>query len=202
MPTYVINDILEVQCIGYGANYSAMNVVHFRVKATPPTDVALLSEIYGTLGFLHHLGPVVSSQYYFSQLKHRRVRPQPLTEYISTSHGNVPGRNLNAAGIPQGAAMVAIKTALDARAGRGRIFAPALPGASYANGVWSIGMLGSITNLQDGMTPKFKVGGTSTYLELGVYSLQTTPGTWNGMTSVLVRSEPGVRRTRRPHGPN
>jgi hypothetical protein len=192
---YQANDIIQVQIMGKLYGDWNMIVLAFRSKQTAFFNEGPREHLQGLCTFF--ASNIVVHQVW-SKFRHRRIIPQPVTEYLEYSWTGTTGAVNDHAMPAQVAAVWQIRTAVDAPAGRGRFYLPGVALSSWSNNSYTAGAHAAKDGLKAQIQDWFKFGGLSEHIELGVHSRQAGGNIYNAMHTIGKTTYPGVIRSRRP----
>lgn len=200
MAVYEVNDIVRIRSVGQTNGEEFENISHFRIKSTVTAISQLRTDVVEQ--FLKVFRPFMTSEARYIHINHKKVRPEPVTDEFQEIIDPVVGTISGVAMPHQMAVLVKLKTALDARAGKGRIYIPGWPCDAFSAGLYSVAFRSVLLNQMNSLLTRVGVGGSATFIELGVVSHQAGEGddlVYNGVTGVQYSLYPAVMRSRRPH---
>lgn len=202
MAIYSTNDIVRVRGVGLIIGEPFENVWHFRMKQNIITIDQLRNALVNN--FLLAIKPIFNQQCRYIGIYHKKVRPEPTTEEVLTPLDPIIGSFLAEAMPHQMAILIKLGTGLEARAGRGRFYVPGWATSQWVNGLFSNSFRSTLDGQMTSILTRVGIGGSDTFVELGVVSHQSGEGddlAYNGVTSVTYGFYPAVMRSRRPHVP-
>lgn len=200
MAIYNVNDLVRTRCVGQNNGEEFENVVYFRIK-TAVTDIAQFrTDVVEQ--FLKAIRPFITSECRYITINAMKVRPEPQSDEVQIIIDPVVG-TISGVSMPhQMAVLIRLSTALVARAGKGRIYVPGWPSDAWGAGLYSVAFRSVLLNQMNSIKTRVGVGGSATYIELGVVSHQAGEGdllAYNGVTGVAYSLYPACMRSRRPH---
>lgn len=191
---YNAGDIFQVQLLGRLNGRNNMNCFHFESKR----NNLFISDIQDDIAYLCNiLRNLCVNQQEWYMWRHRRVRPLPKTEYGDVSLLVPVGVGTGPAMPPTVATLFSIHTALDAPAGRGRFYVPAMPVAFWDGHQFPFGVRASLNSVKGNIFDQWKhPDGFSGNMFLGVASNLTSPPVFNRMIGLEWGAWPASQRRR------
>jgi hypothetical protein len=184
--------IMRVTFTGTYLGQRCQNVLHFLNPDGALTDVEIREELLGN--FVIPLRSLQNNQATWTVMQVQRVDGTPTVPSVFALSGHVG--SLSGDGAPSFlAALVRIVTGVSGRHGHGRFYIWGVHGASVANGVFQSGALSAYGTTMATMTNRFKLGGGTGPIQMGV-APRSTPTDFIGMSSLVVPSIFGVQRRR------
>lgn len=199
MAFYEVGDIVEASCRGTYYGSEVQITPHFRIKTIFNSDFEFAMYIRNQ--FLSTMSSLFVASCKWNLIVHRRKLPLPKTTYMSSAVSPLGG-NSDQQGMPhQIAILLSLRTLLNAPSGRGRLYIPGMWQISYVNGMLESGTAAAYNNVRTNLKNKFATGGTDPMIALVVYFDKGGVQGFNNVNDIFIRTQPVVRRSRRPNTP-
>lgn len=192
---YAINDTIEVQIIGTVFTQVCMVARFFKLK-TGPLDAAGIAALLNT-NWCNNLRQTYTVDWRWTLYKMRRVDPTPKSEYEEWPSSQLSGLAQQHTLPPQLATLWMVRTGTVFAQRKGRIYHPAASQAYYQNGAFTSAGLSSMQSNLNSVKAYFKEGGTGVLeMRLPLY-VNGQYDTFDPVTDMVLRTQHGVRNTRR-----
>ena len=196
MYTFLPGDIVEMRGRGtiFGERFEV--VQHFRQQDAGHNANTWAGAMRDY--FLNEFCAAATSQMKFTSVLTRRVIPVPFTREEEVAIAPIQGGWSGETMPHQIATIFKTITALDAPAGRGRIYIPGMPQSWYVGGNFSGAAMATMSSICARLHEWSHTGGYS-FARWVVLSRQASPGAANDVHEIRFSGQPCTMRSRRPN---
>jgi len=195
MPIYNANDIIEVQFLMRANAGEFRNQVYFKVKALTPQATTVSVELRDQ--YWSSYGLIISNQISFYGIASRRVSPNPQVSYTQEAFTIRAGLAISNSGA-DGLCNIIVLNHGNASGRKGRMYSPLPPNGAFINGAMDSIHVGRLNSCVNGLTARYRDGGSSPWLVQCVKTRLTpnTPYFWQPVDSFTFRGFMGWQRSR------